>query len=440
MQIQKILLIIFLLLCIGNDALLQAQTYRHRIIPNNPDNQIPKIHLQLDSGELINVNSYGNNGKVTIFKFWTGRATDCRQDLEKTAELVNSWKGQLDIEIVAVNLDPDSYNKELRDLYFQYKDWEFVNLVDTGDLLLSNMSRRANVIPYTIVTDHRGRIVGEYGGTSETNRTVLEKAIKDARSKLPVVTFEELRRRREKWETEYYGETTKSTVTADTSTEPIPSLKTSPNNSSAAKILKLNTANTNKVVPSAAPKPKVAIEAEPLPEIMPELPVANPKVAIEAEPLPEIMPELPVANETVDPAPLPKSLAEVELSYKNDKTPKLLGKRKVKRGKKMFVDSNVVGIHVWDVEDEDGDIISLYFNGKWILKEYRLTNQEKRLKVKLEEGADNQLIVYAHNEGSKPPNTAAMIIFTRSGRKNVSLNSDMKNCDTIKFQFLDEGE
>ena len=68
---------------------------------------------------------------------------------------------------------------------------------------------------------------------------------------------------------------------------------------------------------------------------------------------------------------------------------------------------------------EDGDIVSLYFNGEWILKEHKLWHEVQIVNIKLDAEKENELIVYAHNEGKRPPNTVAMIIFDKKGKRNI---------------------
>jgi len=93
---------------------------------------------------------------------------------------------------------------------------------------------------------------------------------------------------------------------------------------------------------------------------------------------------------------------------------------------------------VWDEEYIDGDIISLNFNGKWVLKEYRLEADKKEIVLKVDESSDNYLVLYAHNEGKRPPNTAAVEIHTDAGTRKLRLSSSLKNCDSINIKLKEE--
>ena len=377
-------LFFFIILCCLNLSTIIAQS---------PYNEIPNVHLKKHNGDVVNVADYGNNGKLTIFKFWTGKAIDCSNDLKLTAQMCEQWKGELDVEIVAVNLDriPQEVNIEP---HLNNYGWRFDNLIDSEDILLGLLSYRANVIPYTIVTDHKGRVVGEYAGNSSANINILEKAVKEARSKLPIVSFEELRRRREQHEKEFREQEARQRTVANLS---LPDIEEENN------VLLTATADNSNM-------------SEELLMI---------ETIIEEE-------TTEVVEETVENVNLPRSLRNVK--FIKGRTSKL-GDRTVKRPKKMTVYGQNIAIHLWDTEIEDGDIVSLYFNGEWILTEHKLWHEAQIVNIKLDAEKENELIVYAHNEGKRPPNTVAMIIFDKKGKRNITLNSDMTSSAAIKFDF-----
>ncbi len=122
--------------------------------------------------------------------------------------------------------------------------------------------------------------------------------------------------------------------------------------------------------------------------------------------------------------------------YEGDK-PVSIGDRKIihKKSKVLPVRSKVIKITVWDTEEIDGDIVSLNYNGRWILQNYQLKRKKKKLRVQLVPDQDNYLILYAHNEGSRPPNTAAFAIVDSRGVQHIALSSDLESCGTINFNY-----
>ncbi len=75
----------------------------------------------------------------------------------------------------------------------------------------------------------------------------------------------------------------------------------------------------------------------------------------------------------------------------------------------VTVDRRDVTITVWDHGAEDGDIITIYLNGKVLKSKLLLTNKKQSFQVKLT-GGQNRFEVEAVNEGSTPPNTATVEI------------------------------
>jgi hypothetical protein len=75
----------------------------------------------------------------------------------------------------------------------------------------------------------------------------------------------------------------------------------------------------------------------------------------------------------------------------------------------VTVDRRDVTITVWDHGVEDGDIITIYLNGKVLKSNLKLTNKRQTFQVILT-GGQNRFEVEAVNEGSTPPNTATVEI------------------------------
>ncbi|MEM6264841.1 MAG: hypothetical protein AAGI38_20175, partial [Bacteroidota bacterium] len=84
---------------------------------------------------------------------------------------------------------------------------------------------------------------------------------------------------------------------------------------------------------------------------------------------------------------------------------KQIGDRKIKEGNAFEVSSNQLVLNIFDHQKEDEDIVSLYLDGKRILKEHKLSSKPFRLKINLDPGIQNHhLILYAEDLGKVPPN------------------------------------
>ena len=73
---------------------------------------------------------------------------------------------------------------------------------------------------------------------------------------------------------------------------------------------------------------------------------------------------------------------------------------------------NTFPIELWDNAAEDGDIVSVYLNGEWIIDNFSLLNARTLFSIettKLVSGK-NDLVIFAINEGSTGPNTVSIAV------------------------------
>ncbi len=93
-----------------------------------------------------------------------------------------------------------------------------------------------------------------------------------------------------------------------------------------------------------------------------------------------------------------------------------------------------VKIKIWDDRGEDGDIVTLFFNGKEILSDYLLTNRKKSLSVTVMPGQENLLVLFAHNLGKQPPNTAAFELKDGGKKATFRIYSDLGKSGAISIE------
>ena len=93
-------------------------------------------------------------------------------------------------------------------------------------------------------------------------------------------------------------------------------------------------------------------------------------------------------------------------------------------------------LEIFDHRQEDGDIISLNFNGHWILKEKQLKKSPLKMVVELNDEGENYLLLHAENLGEVPPNTIAIRYFVDGIRKIVVLNSDLNQSEMIRIKRI----
>lgn len=102
--------------------------------------------------------------------------------------------------------------------------------------------------------------------------------------------------------------------------------------------------------------------------------------------------------------------------------------------KTIRVTSDFINLYIYDNGEIDGDSISIFFNGYQILKNQRLTDKPISLQLPISlDRTQNELVMYAENLGSIPPNTALMIISDNTKRYEVRVSCDLQKNAVIHF-------
>ena len=103
----------------------------------------------------------------------------------------------------------------------------------------------------------------------------------------------------------------------------------------------------------------------------------------------------------------------------------------------IHVDSMTFTINLYDHKLADGDIVSINYNGDWILKDYSLEEKPVQLKIKLNENGKNFLLLHAESIGRRPPNTMGISYYFKGERKEIVLKSDLKASEMIEIEYVD---
>ncbi|MEP7108933.1 MAG: N-acetylmuramoyl-L-alanine amidase [Ferruginibacter sp.] len=102
--------------------------------------------------------------------------------------------------------------------------------------------------------------------------------------------------------------------------------------------------------------------------------------------------------------------------------------------KRIDITHPIFKVDLYDDGDVDGDIVSVYFNGYIYLHNKKLTEKPLTLYLTADTSKiENELLIYAENEGTIAPNTALMIVTEGSNRTEVRITSDEKKNGVIIF-------
>lgn len=107
--------------------------------------------------------------------------------------------------------------------------------------------------------------------------------------------------------------------------------------------------------------------------------------------------------------------------------PSTFGGRCVEVQGTVSVAASSVTFQVWDDATIDGDVISLIVNGNTVLNQITLDGPGNRhsVSVPLASSGYNYVILYAHNEGSVPPNTAALSLNDGRTTQNLVMSANL---------------
>ncbi len=102
--------------------------------------------------------------------------------------------------------------------------------------------------------------------------------------------------------------------------------------------------------------------------------------------------------------------------------------------KTISVEHSNIKVDLYDNGEIDGDSISLFYNGKLLLSHKRLSDKPLSLNITVDDDKPlNELVMYAENLGSIPPNTALMVVMDGNSRYEVRITSDLQKSGTIRF-------
>ncbi|MGG9962876.1 N-acetylmuramoyl-L-alanine amidase family protein [Ferruginibacter sp. SUN106] len=131
----------------------------------------------------------------------------------------------------------------------------------------------------------------------------------------------------------------------------------------------------------------------------------------------------------------PTAVAETAKPKEEKEVTAAFESRPTKEAKVLQVKSDKVRVELFDDGEVDGDNVSVYFNKNLVVNNKALTANGYVFNLELVPGKTNELVLFADNLGTIPPNTALMVITDGTSRYEVRLAADLKNNASIRFEF-----
>ncbi|MGG9964514.1 PKD domain-containing protein [Ferruginibacter sp. SUN106] len=134
--------------------------------------------------------------------------------------------------------------------------------------------------------------------------------------------------------------------------------------------------------------------------------------------------------------PVPAKDTIVTIPVNNDPATALIKQRENNLLKEIEVTGDSLSVSFYDNAEIDGDSVTIVFNDKIITTHLFLTDKPKTFILPVNtNGQPNELIMYAENLGSIPPNTALMIVYDGNKRHEVSISSSKTSNGMVRFIF-----
>ena len=105
--------------------------------------------------------------------------------------------------------------------------------------------------------------------------------------------------------------------------------------------------------------------------------------------------------------------------------------------KTLNIEQEKISVDFYDNGAVDGDSITVFFNGKIVVSHLGLTEKPATFTLTIDKSLTyNELVMYAENMGSIPPNTALMVVKDGTKQYEVNITSDTERNGTIRFRYL----
>lgn len=113
-------------------------------------------------------------------------------------------------------------------------------------------------------------------------------------------------------------------------------------------------------------------------------------------------------------------------------------KREMNIVKAFDVTTDSITLRLFDNGIVDGDTVSVFNNDAIIISRIGLTSHAFEIKIPVDKTNDNKIVMYAHNLGEIPPNTALMEIYSGKQMYSLLITSDLQKSSGIVLNYKQE--
>ena len=106
----------------------------------------------------------------------------------------------------------------------------------------------------------------------------------------------------------------------------------------------------------------------------------------------------------------------------------------VRQNDEIIVKGRKLRITLWDDRKPDQDTISVKIGDEWVLTDYEVKSEKMTIDFTLK-GFSSEMVLFAHNTGLIPPNTAAVIVDDGFNKYRFNLKADLKTSESVRIRY-----
>lgn len=150
-----------------------------------------------------------------------------------------------------------------------------------------------------------------------------------------------------------------------------------------------------------------------------------------------VLPQMKTVPTTVAAAKIKDTVINKKMPVQTNTLPAVTNGRVDKELRRIVVHDKKITLNIYDNGTIDGDTISIYYNGRSILKNKGLTGNPIIVEIELDQNITlHSIVLFAENLGSIPPNTALVIFTTTDGKRyELYASATLQQNAAIIFEY-----
>lgn len=137
--------------------------------------KLPSANVKNLKGEVVNSNTFNNDGKPMIISFWATWCKPCIRELMTINDEYVDWQEETGVKLIAISID-DARTMNKVAPFVNGKAWDYEVYIDSN----ADLKRAMNVnnVPHTFLLDGNGEIVWQHNSYAPGDEEELYENVK----------------------------------------------------------------------------------------------------------------------------------------------------------------------------------------------------------------------------------------------------------------------